>query len=274
MGLHLFEEAFPGLNANIARCEKLGFPWASRPYVLEVAGEVVSHVGLLDYPVHAGGKKYAIGALHAICTKASHRGHGYASELIQKALTWAQEHYECLLLFTDIPQFYERLSFRLIQEHRFCLPLSHPKGSKALLPICSPQDDRLFIRTFRERAVVSDHFWVQDNGQIASFNSLFATYPTYWSLYYCSAFDGLLSFEIKDNTLHLYDIVAKTIPSLDTILDHLPSPIEEIYFYFSPDLLCASSVCDSTTTDFNGCLMVHGTFPVDYSFMIPPLSRC
>jgi|GEM_PF-2244618 len=29
---NLLEESFPGLKANINRCEKLGFPWVSRPF--------------------------------------------------------------------------------------------------------------------------------------------------------------------------------------------------------------------------------------------------
>jgi hypothetical protein len=40
----LLEESFPGIKANIARCEKLGFPWASRSFLTEENGEIVSHV--------------------------------------------------------------------------------------------------------------------------------------------------------------------------------------------------------------------------------------
>lgn len=277
--LPLLQESFPGLPATISRCEKLGFPWASRPFLKEEGGEVVSHVGFLDYPVLVEGKKYSLGALHAICTKATHRGQGFASELIQEALNWAKDRYDCFVLFTEIPGFYEKLSFRTIQEHRFHLPCHHPKGSEPLFALTSPQDDALFLRCFRARAAVSSHFWVQDTGQIASFNALFATYPTYWSLYYCPAFDGILSFAIHDKTLHLFDIIARKIPSLDTILDHLPSPIEELYIYFSPDLItdsasCKPLICDNTMADFSGYLMVYGNWPEVGPFMISPLSRC
>lgn len=278
--LNLLDESFPGIKANIARCEKAGFPWPSKPFVKEVEQEAVSHVGFLDYPLHIEGKKHSSAALHAICTKASCRGQGFASELIQAALDFAKDRYECLLLFTDIPKFYEKLSFRTIQEHRFHLSCQCPKGVEPLFPLTSPHDDALFIRCFLERAAASSHFWVEERGQIASFNALFATYPAYWSLYFSPAFDGILSFEIKDKTLHLFDIIAKKIPSLEIILAHLPSAIEEIYFYFSPDLVtnsaaCKPLICDNTIADFNVYyLMVHGDFPEVSPFMISPISRC
>lgn len=277
--LQLLEEAFPTITANIARCEKIGFTWESTPFLKELGSEAISHVGLLDYPLFIEGKKHSIGALHAICTKVAYRGQGYASQLIHEAINWAKDRYDCLLLFTEIPQFYEQLSFRAIQEHRFFLPCHHPKGLRPLFELTVPKDTALFIRCFRDRAAVSGRFWVEDNGQIASFNTLFGTYPTYWSLHYSPACDAIFSFVIKDKTLHLFDIIAKKIPPLEMILDHLPSAIEEIYFYFSPDLVtdaasCKPLVCDNSMADFSGYLMVHGNWPEVHPFMITPLSRC
>lgn len=56
----------------------------------------------------------------------------------------------------------------------------------------------------------------------------FATYPIFWSLHYSSAIDGLLSFKVENQTLHL---LAKK--ALELILDHFQTPIKDIYFYFS-----------------------------------------
>ncbi len=276
---NLFDEAFPGLTTAIARAKQVGYPWVSTPFIKEIQGNPVSHVGLLDYPVFINGKKHLMGALHAICTKATHQGKGFATACIQEAIAWAKDRYECLLLFTEIPKFYEKLSYKPIQEHRFHLQIQRPKGHYELISLVTPQDDALFVRCFRERSSPSDHFWMQDNGQIASFNTLFATYPTFWSLYYSPIFDGILSFKIQDKTLHLFDVIARKLPSLDLILAHLPSVIEEIYFYFSPDLFtttatCKPLLCDNSMVDFSGYLMAYGPFPDTLPFTIPPLSRC
>ena|SRR5579862_1595947 len=270
----LLEESFPGLTANIIRCEALGFPWeSSRLFLKEEKGKTLSHVSIFECPLLMDGQWTNVGALHAICTKASHKGKGLASQLIQEALQWAEGRCEYVILFTESPAFYERISFRSIQEYRFHLPCKRPKGSQHLRPMVAPKDDALFLRCFREREPVSQHVWIKDNGAIASFNTLFATYPTYWSLYYSSTIDGIISCLIEGKTLHLLDVVAKKLPSLDGILDHMPDAIEEMYFYFSPDRFTDAAVPQPYLYD-KGYLMVHGAWPRMEPFMISPLSRC
>jgi len=270
---NLLDQSFPGMKVNVSRCESIGYPWASKPFLKEEGNEVLSHVGFLDYPLIINGREYKTGGLNAVCTRTSHRGLGFASELIQQALSWAKEHYECVLLFTEIPQFYETNSFRKIQEYRFHLPCPHAKGSQLLKPLISPNDDVLFFDYFNNRSALSNYIWLKDNGTIASFNAFFTTFPTYWSLYYCSSIDAILSFEIKDRTLHLYDVIASKLPSLESILDHIQSEIDHIYFYFSPDRFTVSAVPEPYLFD-NSYLMVHGNWPLVQPFMIPPLARC
>jgi GNAT superfamily N-acetyltransferase len=270
----VLEQSFPGLIANILRCEALGFRWgSSRLFLKEEKGEVVSHVGFLECPILIDGRWSTMGAVHAICTEAAHRRQGLASQLMQEALDWAKERCEFVILFTEIPAFYERFSFRSIQEYRFYLPCKHQKGSQALRPVISPEDDVLFLHCFRQREPVSNHVWVKDSGAIASFNTLFATYPTYWSLYYSPTIDGFISYFLDGKTLHLLDVVAKKMPSLEVILDHLPVAIEGIYFYFSPDRLTDAAIPEPHLYD-KGHLMIHGAWPTLKPFMISPLSRC
>lgn len=272
--LKLLEESFPGISANIIRCEALGFTWgSSRLFLKEKKGEILSHVGFLECPILIEGRWSKIGAVHGICTKVTHRGQGLASQLIMDALQWAKERCEFVMLLTEIPAFYERLSFRFIQEYRFHLPCKCLKGSQTLRPVIAPEDNALFLRCFQERAPVSKHVWIKDTGAIAAFNTLFATYPTYWSLYYSPTIDGFISYLIEGKTLHLFDVVAKKLPSLDLILDHLPVAIDEIYFYFSPDRLTDAAVPQPYIYD-KGHLMMHGAWPTTKPFMISPLSRC
>jgi GNAT superfamily N-acetyltransferase len=270
---NLLDESFPGIKANILRCEGLGFPWNSTPYFKEENGEILSHVGFLEYPIAIDGKFHKAAALHAICTKKSFRGRGLASELIREALNWAEKQYEFVILFTEIPKFYEKLSFQCIQEYRFHLPCKKPKGTQLLTPVVSPRDNELFLSCFQNRAPTSNCVWMKDDGDIASFNTLFATYPAYWSLYYSHSMNGILSYELKGKTLHLYDVIASSIPSLDMILEHLPGAIDDIYFYFSPDRFTDAAIPEPYLYD-NGHFLVHGKWPCIEPFMIAPLSRC
>lgn len=272
--INLLEESFPGIKDNIIRCEALGFSWeASKLFTKEVKGKVLSHVALLECPMFIDGKWHKIGALHGICTQAAHRGHGLATELIQEAIQWSKGRYETILLFTEISAFYERLSFHQIQEHRFHLSHPYPKGSQPLRPVVAPQDNDLFLRCFREREPISNRLWIKDNGLIASFNTLFSAYPTYWSIHYSPTIDGLISYQLKDKTLHLLDIIASKMPTLDVILDHLPTAIDDIYFYFSPDRFTDEAIPEPYLYD-HGHLLIHGPWQTSSPFMISPLSRC
>lgn len=270
----LLEESFPGIKANIIRCDALGFSWeASKLFIKEVNGKALSHVALLECPMLVDGRWHKIGALHGICTQNDSRGHGLASELIKEALHWSKGRCDTVLLFTEIPAFYERLSFQKIQEHRFHLHRFCPKGSQSLRPVIAPQDNELFLRCFREREPISNRLWISDNGLIASFNTLFATYPTYWSIHYSPTIDGLISYQLKDKTLHLLDIVANKMPSLDVILDHLPEEVDDIYFYFAPDQFTDEAIPEPHLYD-HGNLLIHGPWQISNPFMISPLSRC
>ncbi len=272
--LALLNRSFPGIRDNIVRWEALGLTWEmSRAFVKEENGEVVSHVGLLEFPVVIDGHWLKIGALHAVCTEASYRGRGLASELVRDALQVASGLFDTVILFTAISSFFEQLEFRRIQEQRFYLALPHPKGTQSLRSLTAPSDHGLLMRCYRDCEPLSNRVWLKDNGAVASFNALFATFPAYWSFYHLPAMDGLVSCELKDGKLHLYDVVARKMPSLALILDHLPASIDGIYFYFSPDKLAPDSIAEPYVFD-NGQLMVHGAWPSTGHFMISTLSRC
>ena len=270
----LLEDSFPGIQANIERYEALGFSWnLSKPFFKKQNGEVVSHAGFLEMPLLVNGKKRQVGALHAICTKNTERSQGLASALVKEALEWAEGRVSSVILFTEIPQFYEKLSFQPVQEHRFHLKERRLKGGKTLTPLTFPKDNALFIRIYANRAPLSERLWIEDKGSLAAFNTLFATYPLYWSLHYSASVDAIFSFTLEGKVLHLYDVVAEKIPPLDIILDHMPAAVEEIYFYFSPDLLSKEARPVPYLYD-NGHLMLYGETLGSEPFMVPPLSRC
>ena len=85
--LRLLEESFPGIKDNIIRCQKLGFHWESEKlFIKKENGQALSHVALLKSRILIEEKWHDVAALHAICTKQSHRGLGLASGLILEAL--------------------------------------------------------------------------------------------------------------------------------------------------------------------------------------------
>lgn len=273
---NLLEESFPGIKSTMAHCKALGFSWeelCGRVFVREKGGSVVSHIAALQTRVLLENEWRTITAFHAVCTKENLRGQGLASSLMQEALHWAKSCSDFQILFTEIPSFYEKLGFTAKQEHRFHFDRGFKRGSKFFSALATPKDDDLFLRCFRAREPLSRRFWIEDRGKIASFTSLFGFYPSYWSLYYCPDFDGFVSWFFKGKTMHLLDIVAATIPSIEQVVEYLPQDIDDIFFYFPTDRLGITTTVEPYLYD-KGHLMVHGTLPAKDPFMIAPLSRC
>lgn len=272
--IDLLDESFRGIKNSILRCATLGFPWeASKIFTKESKGKAIAHVALLECTVLIHGQRHHMGALHAVCTQTAYRGQGLATDLILESLRWTETRCQTVFLFTEIPAFYERLSFQRVPEHRFHLRNSLPTGSESLRQISAPRDNNLFLRYFRERTPLSNRVWVEDNGLIAAFNALFSDYPNYSPVYYSPLIDGFICYYIEGRTLHLLDIVAAKMPSLEVILAHLPNAIDDIYFYFSPDRLTDQATPGPYVYD-NGHLMVYGSWEVSSPFMVSPLSRC
>ena len=271
----LLEESFPGLGNIIDRYENCGFSWGSgRLFFKEEYGVPLSHVSYFERPVLIEGKWYALGAIHAICTKATHRKKGFASSLIKEALLWAEKRSDFVILFSDLLQFYSKLSFQPIQENRFYLPCSHVNGKLTSRLVKVPKDNDLVLRCFLEREPLSNVFWIEDRGEISTFQMLLSTcYPINCSLYYSPLIDGLIAYYLEGKTLHLLDVIAKTLPTLDLILDHISEEIEGVYFYFSPDKFTHLAIPQPYVYD-DIYIMTHGAFPCTKPFMVSPLSRC
>ncbi|EFB42374.1 MULTISPECIES: GNAT family N-acetyltransferase [Parachlamydia] len=93
--INLLDESFPGIRDVIIRRKALGFSWeASKLFIKQEQGNILSHVALLECPMLIEGKWHKIGVLHGICTHSAHRGCGLAMELIREALQWAKGRYE------------------------------------------------------------------------------------------------------------------------------------------------------------------------------------
>lgn len=64
-----------------------------------------------------------VAAIANVCTDADHRGNGYATRLLEAAHAEARgnEWLSFAAVFTRIPQFYERVGYRLVDER------NHPR---------------------------------------------------------------------------------------------------------------------------------------------------
>jgi predicted N-acetyltransferase YhbS len=272
---NLLDTVFPGigLSQRAALVRKLGAPWegASTPFMHFEENLAIAHVGVLEIPLRIMGKNLTVGGIHGVCTRPEYRRKGYYRSLMQEALNYCTNRYQTLVLTTSQPELYEPFGFRVVGEHAF---KTQPESAGYMdafrrLNLSKTEDIQLLNRLLETRQPVSNIVGVFPE------KALFCVNEVNEPLYYAADLDLIVSMEIKDTQLNLYDLVGKKICTLADILARIPQPIEAVTIYFSPDLLDTKVKAFPHMLDGDSFLMVRGEFAAEAEkFMLPRSARC
>ena len=89
--------------------------WQTR--LLEVDGQIASHVRIFDRNMWVRGVRLRAGGIGSVATHSDHRKHGLASVLLKDAIAQMERRgYHLSFLFTGIPHFYARLGWRVVRQ--------------------------------------------------------------------------------------------------------------------------------------------------------------
>lgn len=275
--LALLDLAWPLLSRRVARASEFQAKWTaiSNPFIIREKKRPLAHVGVLEQKVFMGDKVHDIGGIHAVCTHPGYRGRGLCRELMEKALTYCDALYDTVMLFTDIPELYERFGFRLMEESRFILTdFQLEPGKKKFRPLRSTMKDVQTIGgLISKRRAVSQVYGPLNEPSLFILNEILAR-GDIQRLHYAEELDLLMAFDQVGATLRVYDIVAERIPSLEEIVECLPRRVRRVEIFFTPDQF-APRACPEKFRYGGDCLMVRGPFPPDgKEFIVPPLAHC
>lgn len=267
----LLETGFPGIGARRRSAARLGSRWddCSTPFVHELDGRPVAHVGLLELSYVIKGVRSRVGGIHAVCTLEAERRRGHFRRIMEELLEYCDGRFETLELGTENPEYYEPFGFRVIPEHRFVAAVASSGGRAGFRPFDAARKgdlDRL-DRLLGERTPVSNLVGVVEESHVFKFSQGTA------GLHYSETLDCLAVFELQGSRLSLRDVVARTLPSLDALLSEIPAPVERVEFYFSPDRFRSDARPEPHRFD-GDYYMVHGPFAAEGdAFMVPPPAR-
>ncbi len=279
----LLDLAFPGVRAARANGEAFGSRWeaASTPFVIEDAGRVISHVGLIPMPLWVMGAPLWSGGIHGVATHPNCRRRGYFRSALEAALTAAEGRFNTLLLTTLHREYFEPFGFRVVPESvfRFRPPGPVPAVPSRLVDLGRPDDLRMMHRLLADRAPVSDVLGV--GPETASW----AFYECQSPIRYLPSRDAAVIGHLADGVLRLYDVIGPAIPPIDAIIGAFGAPIGEVVCYLTPDRLGAGFAAEPH--DLTGgpealepgspdlVFMVKGPFPAEgRPLMLPRPARC
>jgi GNAT superfamily N-acetyltransferase len=266
----LLEATWPGLPARFDRAAGYGWPVGavSRPFVARHEGRIVSHVGVLELPVRLAGEDRRVAGIHGVCTHPDQRRQGHYRAAMQRAMAWIAPRFPAAKLNTDQPWVYEPFGFRVVPQHRFHLPAAGPGGGTAR-PVT--ETDLPWLRALLvDRSPVSDRFAAREPGWLVGIDAVL------WAgglglFQRVEALDLAVSWKLDGGALQLFQVFARELPSLDSLLAHCPWAFDELVLWFGPDRLAPGAQPRREPGD--EVLMIWGDWPEQAPFRVSPLEE-
>lgn len=254
----LFDIIWKGMARKLEDAARFGWPWdpVTVPFVSRDAdGTPVSHVGVLDLPVRLGGRDLNVAGVHAVCTHPAHRRRGHFRAAMTEALAFIDTRWKTAKLHSDKPWLYEPFGFRVVPQHRFRIERSGPAGQGRRV---TPADLSTVHSLLARREPVSDLFAALDPGWLFGIDELLWT-GGLDHLVLLDESQALIGCEVSGGVLRVYDVVAPTLPSLETVLTAAPAPFESVELWMPSDRLAPRAT--PLPYPAGDLLMVRGEWP-------------
>ena len=209
-----------------------------------------------------------------VMTHPDYRGRGLGASLMTTVLAEHEGDYDFVYLFGDASalSFYPKFGFTKLEESQFSLVVNPGKvnsGPLRKLDLNSSTDRSLFERVTTARAAVSQTLGVVNDQHLLLFYGLLAL-PN--NLYYLDDQDALVIYRVKENTLHLFDVISPQAVSLEAVLERiLTAEVTLVRFHFTPDLENWDVLCEPMQTD--DALFVKPAITVTKPFTFPYTSH-
>ncbi|KEQ02217.1 acetyltransferase [Pseudorhizobium pelagicum] len=230
------------------------------------AGEnLVANVSLYERRLWLAGKQVEAFGIQSVATRPDWRNVGLFGDLMRRALHYAEQKSELVILATGTPDLYRRFGFRQIEEVRFVSRhASHRStGESRELSLESDDDLALLNRTFANRAPTSLLASACDHPALFM---LKAKLTPEIKLLHLPDLDAVVATKEEASSLFILDIVASNIPTFADIVSAIDFDGERVEVWLTPD--CLSWQPDEEHTFDNG-YMVRGPFaPEGQAFML------
>ena len=232
----LIEDSFPGTGTRLAAARRWGVDWdeMATGHVVAGAGGPLAHAGLIGLPLVIHGERREVGHVHAVCTRPETRGRGHAREAVASAISASAERFETHVLLTTSPGLYEPLGFRTVPEYGARLDLARPVGGGRRAVLLEAErfgHVRRLARQLARRVPLSPELGVPAERSIFTLNECLS--PLWW----IRRLGVVVSWDLVDGALSLYDVAGPRVPRLGDLLAYAPGPVWRVEFHFAPENL-------------------------------------
>lgn len=246
--------------------------WWSDSYIplsFEEGGEILSNVSMNRVKLLINGKERRCCQIGTVMTKKERQGQGLATNLMKRAIETAKERGEDIFLFPEEREldFYKKLGFTLIYDNSIMLEKIPPlrRCEKRKVEIDNSADSKMIKNFAERRAPLSEVF---DSAEDSAIRLWYFTYALKDKIYYVPEADAIVSYELKNNILHLYDVLSSKKTDIIEIIAFLSDiSTKKVQLYFTPSLALLNSP-DIKISSLNPLFYLpsSSSFPPVFSF--------
>lgn len=256
--LHVFE-------VDIACLDRFGHDPSIVAFGWWLEERLVANVSLYERRLWLAGQQVTAFGVQSVATRPEWRNKGLFGDLMTRALRYADQRSDLVILATGTPDLYRRFGFRQIEETHFISERisTHSTATCRELSLDSDDDLALLNHAFSTRAPTSQLASACDHPALFM---LKAQLTPEIRLIHLSALDAIIAIKYDASSLVILDVVAPKMPSVDEIVRAVAFTGRHVEVRLTPD--CLSWQPTKKQTVDNG-YMVRGPFaPEGEAFML------
>jgi predicted GNAT family N-acyltransferase len=229
-------------------------------YSIADGNKIVSNVSVFKFSAHINGENVKMIQLGAVATLKEYRGQGLADRLLKTVITEYTNHCDLILLYANegVKEFYPKFGFKLVKESIYDLHISEcikpSKYNMVKLDMSNLDDLNLLKEKILNKTSLSNEIQIDQAECVNMWHYLNIVDEL---IYYIEDLDVIVIYEIKDNMLHMYDLIIPIDIRLNTLLPFITNKaVSTVRFYFKPDRLVETE--SLTITESDELLFVQG----------------
>jgi GNAT superfamily N-acetyltransferase len=270
----LFQKVFGIETKTLTDFYQRGF-WSDHyfPYTFFDGEQAVANVSAFPLDMMINGEYKRCAGIQSVMTDPDYRGNGLMKVLFSKMLGDIDKEFEGALLFTSSPELYTPFGFNVINQHFFKKDYNQHSLKK------NPSIRKL--EPFNEPDLEILYGILKNKEPLSKVFALLAyEHPLYFNLYnpwlyekffFIEELNTILVFEVKAETLRIFDMISAAIPPLDELCSYIPFHFNVIEFYFNPEVFKLTDIKEIEYKTENK-LMVRGPFPLEKQLFMMPLT--
>jgi GNAT superfamily N-acetyltransferase len=271
--MDLLAASWPRLRTAIPEAARLGARWdeLSTAFVELEDGRAAAHAGVLWIPMVVDARRVDVAGIHAVCTAELLRGRGLARRVLERAIEWASQRTETIVLHANDAAIYGRFGFRALAQTVWWCDVAVPRVPEPRrMQRLSTSDVARVFAAFDGRVPVSERVGVGEAAALFVLDEILACdrFARLWALD-----DLVIACDLEDRVLQIYDVVGPRWPPLEEIVAAAPGRVDRVELFFMPDRW-ASRRWRTREMSPPDVLMVRGPFSADAEIAVPPLARC